>query len=90
MIPLEQLWSPTMRQVLNSEAPYHSTSPLSPAFASDLNALIRESGIPLWIHCHTHYNVGPSNRFGTRVVTNQRGYPNEPCMGFDPEMVIEL
>ena len=71
------------------EAPYHLMSPLSPAFASDLNALIGESGIPLWIHGHTHYNV--DHRIGsTRILTNQRGYPGEPCKGFDPEMVIEL
>ena len=72
-----------------SEAPYHTAIPLSPAFASDLYALIGESGIPLWIHGHTHYNV--DHRIGlTRVVTNQRGYPGEPCNGFDPKLVIEL
>src|SRR6266545_138222 len=64
-----------------SEAPYHANSPLKAAFASDLDALVKHSGIPLWIHGHTHYNVdyviGP-----TRVLTNQRGYPDEPCKGF--------
>jgi Icc-related predicted phosphoesterase len=72
-----------------SEAPYHKTSPLTPAFASNLDALIHQSRVPLWIHGHTHFNV--DYRIGsTRVLTNQRGYPGEPCNGFDPKLVIEL
>ncbi len=39
-----------------SEASYHANSPLKPAFASDLDSLVEQSGIPLWIHGHTHYN----------------------------------
>src|SRR5438445_171091 len=31
-----------------SEAPYHATSPLRPAFASDLDFLVQQSGVPLW------------------------------------------
>ena len=72
-----------------SEAPYHKTSPLTPAFASNLDALIHQSRVPLWIHGHTHFNV--DYRIGsTRVLTNQRGYPGEPCNGFDPKLVIDL
>jgi predicted phosphodiesterase len=72
-----------------SEAPYHTRSRIRSALASDLNALIEESRIPLWIHGHTHFNV--DYRIGsTRVLTNQRGYPSQPCRGFDPRMVIEL
>lgn len=72
-----------------SEAPAHANSPLSPAFASNLDALVAESGIPLWLHGHTHYNV--DYRLGaTRVLTNQRGYPQEACAAFNPRMVIEV
>lgn len=71
-----------------SEAPGYANSPLSPSFVSDLDQLVEQSGVPLWIHGHTHYNV--DYRIGaTRVLTNQRGYPQETCAGFDPRMVIE-
>ena len=74
---------------LKSEAPYHASSPLSPAFISDLGDLIEASGVPLWIHGHTHYNV--DYQLGaTRVLSNQRGYPQAKCEGFDPAMVVEL
>jgi Icc-related predicted phosphoesterase len=72
-----------------SEAPGYSNSPLTAAFVTDLSALIEQSGIPLWIHGHTHFNA--DYRIGvTRVLTNQRGYPQEPCAGFDAAMVIDV
>ena len=72
-----------------SEAPYHASSPLNPAFASELSWLVEQSRVPLWIHGHTHYNV--DYRLGsTRVLTNQRGYPEELCQGFDPGLVVEI
>jgi predicted phosphodiesterase len=72
-----------------SEAPGHANSPLSAAFASDLGALVEQSRIPLWIHGHTHFNV--DYLLGvTRVITNQRGYPQAPCVGFDVGKVIEV
>ena len=73
----------------HSEAAYHHESPLAPAFASDLDLLVESSGIPLWIHGHTHHNV--DYRIGrTRVLTNQRGYPDQLCAGFSPDLVIEI
>ena len=72
-----------------SEAPFHSGSPLTLAFCSDLDALIESSGVPLWIHGHTHYNV--DYQLGsTRVLSNQFGYPDEPCKDFDPALVVEI
>ena len=72
-----------------SEAPCHANSPLKPAFSSDLDALIEQSGVALWIYGHTHYNT--DYRIGsTRVLTNQRGYPQERCKGFDPSLVVEI
>lgn len=74
---------------LRSEAPGYTNGPLSPSFVSDLGALVEQSGIPLWIHGHTHHNA--DYRIGvTRVLTNQRGYPNEVCDRFDPGLVIEV
>jgi predicted phosphodiesterase len=40
-----------------SGASYHAGSPMSPAFASNLDSLIEGSGVPIWIHGHTHHNV---------------------------------
>jgi len=61
---------------------------LSPAFISDLTAVI-ESGRPdLWVHGHTHhtfdYTVGP-----TRIVCNSRGY-GEENHDFDRALVVEV
>ena len=72
-----------------SEAPGYVNGPLSPAFVSDLSTLVEQSRIPLWIHGHTHYNA--DYYLGkTRVLTNQRGYPQETSAGFDPGKVIEV
>jgi predicted phosphodiesterase len=67
----------------------HAGKSLSASFASDLESLITESGVPLWIHGHTHNNV--DYRIGTtRIYTNQRGYPEKVLAGFDPGAIIEL
>jgi predicted phosphodiesterase len=72
-----------------SEAPYHANSPLNPAFTSDLDAMIEACAVPLWVHGHTHYNV--DYRIGsTRVMSNQRGYAEQTCKGFDPRLVVEI
>jgi hypothetical protein len=49
---------------------------LSPAFATDVTAMIERHAPPLWIHGHTHHNV--DYHLGiTRIVTHQWGYPGE-------------
>lgn len=64
-------------------------SPLNPAFVSSLDGLVAGSGIPLWVHGHTHCNV--DYKIGsTRVLTNQCGYPGERASGFEPGLVVEL
>lgn len=72
--------------------PRHHGSALSPAFVSDLSALIEEYQPELWIHGHDHgshdYRVG-----NTRVFSNQAGYPNlmaRENRGFDPRCVITI
>jgi hypothetical protein len=66
-----------------------ASDPLSASYASNLSRLVAESGAALWVHGHTHhcvdYVIG-----GTRVVSNQRGYVDEPVEGFDPELVLEV
>ncbi|HZM04226.1 MAG TPA: metallophosphoesterase [Candidatus Saccharimonadales bacterium] len=72
-----------------SEAPHYANSPLNAAFTSNLDYLVERSGVPLWVHGHTHYNV--DYKIGaTRVVSNQRGYPSQLCNGFDPSLVIAV
>jgi len=62
---------------------------MSPAFVNNLDELVEASGVPLWIHGHTHYNV--DYRVGsTRVLSNQLGYPSESIKDFNPALVVEL
>jgi hypothetical protein len=62
---------------------------LSPAYASHLDEMVAASGAELWIHGHTHaavdYCIGQ-----TRVLSNQRGYPDAPAPGFQPDLVVEI
>ena len=61
---------------------------LTPAFVSDLSALIEKHQPTLWVHGHTHvgfdYSVGK-----TRVVCNPHGYGRENP-AFDPWLVIDV
>ena len=70
-----------------SETPYHANSPLKPAFASNLDSLVEQSRVPLWIYGHNHYN-GDFKLGSTRVLSNQRGYPDQLCEMFEPGLVI--
>ena len=51
--------------------------------------LIAESDIELWVHGHTLHSVSYSVG-ETRVLSNQRCYPNEDPGAFDPGLVIEV
>jgi len=69
--------------------PVHAGSALNAAFVSDLDDFIRESGVRLWIHGHTHYNV--DYKIGaTRVYSNQRGYANGVLPDFRPRAVVKV
>jgi Icc-related predicted phosphoesterase len=72
-----------------SEPPSQADSPLKSAFASNLDSLVESSGVPLWIHGHTHYNADYVLG-STRVLTNQRGYPEEISKGFNPALIVEI
>ena len=58
------------------------SDPVSSCYATRLDDLVRNSGASLWIHGHTHRNVDYTLG-STRVLTNQRGYSDEPVSGFD-------
>lgn len=62
---------------------------ISAAYATDLEWLIREINPLLWVHGHTHYccdyMIG-----NTRVVSNQRGYPDDLVPGFNPQLTIDI
>jgi predicted phosphodiesterase len=61
----------------------------SAAFASDLEAFVALSGAAVWVHGHTHYCTD-YELGATRVVSNQRGYPNEGVERFNSEFTIDV
>jgi Icc-related predicted phosphoesterase len=69
--------------------PYHLGSLLNGAFVSDLEEFMLHAGVPLWVHGHTHHCV--DYKIGrTRVLSNQRGYPDAISPGFDPSLIVEV
>lgn len=70
--------------------PFYAGDPVSTGFASDLSALF-DGRIALWVHGHCHRAT--DLRVGaTRIVSNPRGYPDEPAAqtGFEPGRIIDL
>ena len=65
------------------------TEPISCAYASHLDILIREFQPKLWIHGHIHhsndYQIGE-----TRILANPRAYPDAPNKGFIPDLTVEI
>lgn len=59
------------------------------AFVSRLDDLVIRSGAVLWVHGHTHHSV--DYQLGTtRVLSNQRGYPNENVGGFNTGLIVDI
>ncbi|MCJ0878009.1 metallophosphoesterase [Pseudomonas sp. JI-2] len=77
--------APTLRSL--EENP-HAGTVLDAAFANDWEHLIGGDRVALWIHGHTHTSVDFELN-GTRIISNQRGYPQEET-GFQPFLVIDL
>ena len=69
--------------------PDFSVSAMSAAFHSDLSALLAEHDIDVWAFGHTHANVDEVVS-GTRIVSNQAGYPGEQVTDFDAKFLIDL
>lgn len=59
------------------------------AYQSDLSYLITFTGPKLWIAGHVHRSFDTTVG-ATRVVTNPRGYGDEPNPDFDPLLTIEI
>ena len=63
---------------------------LDAAYASNLERLMGESQVRLWVHGHTHLATDYEIE-GTRVVNNPRGYvPGEMVGEFRPGMVVNI
>lgn len=72
--------------------PEYRTSPITPAFVSNLDELIASSGAALWIHGHVHasydYHMG-----NTRIVCNPRGYCKDGVnenLDFNPTLNVTI
>lgn len=68
----------------------YATDPLSAAFASNLESMMGEERVAMWIHGHTHdafdYEIE-----GTRVICNPRGYaPHDLTVDFRPNLLVAV
>jgi predicted phosphodiesterase len=93
----KELGQHTMKKVVithhapseKSVSPKFIGSLLNPAFASNLEPLVKASDAELWVHGHMHtatdYHLGK-----TMVLCNPRGYPNERGTNFVPDLVLEV
>ncbi|MBI5131508.1 MAG: metallophosphoesterase [Rhodopseudomonas palustris] len=73
---------------LEAISPVNQRSLLSAAYASELLPLIDRHCPTAWISGHSHHPLN-LRRNGTRLISNQRGYPGENT-GFDPAFVMEI
>lgn len=62
---------------------------LAGAFVSDVTELMDGDRARLWIYGHTH-RAADLDVNGTRVLSNPRGYPQEPVAEFDPGLIVEV
>jgi predicted phosphodiesterase len=62
---------------------------LSAAYVSNLDDMMNGAHAQLWVHGHTHHCVDFEVN-GTRILSNQRGYPSEPVPGFRSDLVVEV
>ena len=69
--------------------PARQGNPLSPAYASKLDALLG-APVALWVHGHVHTSCDYLLN-GTRIVCNPRGYlPSAPNPDFDPALMLTV
>jgi Icc-related predicted phosphoesterase len=74
----------------NSTPPVYKGDYLSPAFSSELDSLVADENILMWIHGHTHHCVDYFLE-KTRIVSNQRGYkPFETILNFSENFIVEI
>lgn len=65
---------------------------LTAYFTADCSDLMDIYPIDIWMHGHTHNSIDLLLDNGVRLVSNMRGYPNEPYVytQFNPEKIIKL
>lgn len=69
---------------------WYRTSPLQPAYVNNLDDLIYENKIDVWVHGHTHDNVD-FEIHGTRILCNPRGYyPDHLNEDFNPTFTFDV
>lgn len=68
--------------------PQYQKDPLTPSFASNLNNIIANSNIELWIHGHTHHSCDYKIN-NTRILSNPRGYAPHNT-DFNPNLIIDI
>lgn len=72
--------------------PRFAGSPINAAFVADVERLMGEDRVQLWVHGHTHDSFDYRVK-GTRVVCNPRGYARDGVNEnphFDPGFTVEL
>jgi len=69
--------------------PRYPVSEITGAFHSDLSSLIDQHDIALWVYGHTHANLDALIS-GTRILSNQAGYPGENVSGFDAGFIVVI
>lgn len=74
---------------LRSLVPANRDDLLTPAYVSDLESCLDGRRVALWIRGHTHRSVDYTLH-GTRVLSNQRGYPDQTGTGFDARLVVTV
>jgi predicted phosphodiesterase len=62
---------------------------LAGAFVSDVSELMGGDRTKLWIYGHTH-RAADLDVDGTRVLSNPRGYPDQPVAEFNPGLVVDI
>jgi hypothetical protein len=62
---------------------------LDGAFVNDMEDLLDGDRVALWVAGHTHWCFDRLVN-GTRLVSNQRGYPHEAAGAFDPALTVEV
>jgi predicted phosphohydrolase len=77
--------APSMRVLADN---IHSGTHLDASYANAWDELMGPA-VDLWFHGHTHLSVDMDIN-GTRNVSNQRGYPDDTGMAFNPALVVHL
>lgn len=67
--------------------PRYEGSDLSHCFSTDLQHLLKDP-VKVWACGHTHYNFQQHVDNGTKLVSNQRGYPGQERLDYDEEGLV--